>query len=231
MDLTAHSALANRSAQPAERSGAIGLFSLRFGLGTLGALWSIGSWAQTGIYTCVDAKGRRITSDRPIAECMDREQRELYPSGGVKRVIPPVPTAAERSQVEAAQRAQADRENRAAEEKRKERLLASRFPNQAAHDKARAEALNQLDAQLALAQQHMATLEQQRRAIDDELEFYKRDPSKAPPQLRRRLDENAQQRNSQSMQLADLEREKSRINARYDDELAQLRRLWGEAGQ
>ena len=30
-----------------------------------------------GIYTCTDAKGRKLTSDRPIPECHDREQRVL----------------------------------------------------------------------------------------------------------------------------------------------------------
>ncbi|MDP1270894.1 DUF4124 domain-containing protein, partial [Klebsiella pneumoniae] len=56
--------------------------------------------AQTGsagIYTCVDASGRRITSDRPITQCLDREQHELTGSGTVKRVIPPSYTAEERA--------------------------------------------------------------------------------------------------------------------------------------
>jgi hypothetical protein len=26
---------------------------------------------------CVDAKGRKITADRPIPDCIDREQQEL----------------------------------------------------------------------------------------------------------------------------------------------------------
>ena len=37
-----------------------------------------------GIYTCVDAKGRRLTSDRPIMECIDREQNELSAGGTVR---------------------------------------------------------------------------------------------------------------------------------------------------
>lgn len=193
-----------------------------------GALWAVQAGAQTGIYTCIDGKGRRITSDRPIAECLDREQQELNPSGSIKRVITPTPTAAERAQQEAEKKAEAERQNRATEDKRKERLLTSRYPNQAAHDKARAEALEQVDAQVTLARQHMAALEQQRRSINEELEFYKRDPGKAPPQLKRRLEENAQQRSTQSMQIADLEREKARVNTRFDEELTQLRRLWGD---
>jgi hypothetical protein len=45
------------------------------------------------VYTCVDAKGQRRSSDRPIAECADREQRVLGPAGTVKRVLPPLPSA------------------------------------------------------------------------------------------------------------------------------------------
>ena len=42
---------------------------------------SVPAGAQSSIYTCIDAQGRRITSDRPIPQCLDREQRELSRSG------------------------------------------------------------------------------------------------------------------------------------------------------
>ena len=45
--------------------------------------------AAGGIYTCVDRNGRRLTADRPIPECLDREQRELSPSGMTRRQIGP----------------------------------------------------------------------------------------------------------------------------------------------
>ena len=57
-----------------------------------------------GIYTCVDAQGRRLTSDRPIMACNDREQRELSRSGTVVRVIGPTLTPKEREAEEARQR-------------------------------------------------------------------------------------------------------------------------------
>lgn len=45
-------------------------------------------WAQppsgSNIYTCIDASGVRITSDRLIPQCQDREQRVLGPSGVVR---------------------------------------------------------------------------------------------------------------------------------------------------
>lgn len=70
-----------------------------------------------GIYVCVDAKGRKLTSDRPIPECIDREQRELGPSGSVRRTIAPTLTAQERSLLEAQQRQLQDEANKLQETK------------------------------------------------------------------------------------------------------------------
>ena len=50
------------------------------------------SWPRTGIYTC-EVNGRKITSDRPIAECAAKEQRLLNPDGSLRRVVPPTLTA------------------------------------------------------------------------------------------------------------------------------------------
>jgi len=57
-----------------------------------------------GIYSCTDAKGRTITADRPIADCIDREQRELNPSGTTRRKIEPTYTAREQAEREERER-------------------------------------------------------------------------------------------------------------------------------
>src|SRR3954469_22295393 len=79
--------------------------------------------AQAGIYVCVDGKGRRITADRPIPECSDREQKELRPTGTVLRVVPPTPTAAERAAQEQQEQKAAEERQRVAEQKRLQKLL------------------------------------------------------------------------------------------------------------
>ena len=61
----------------------------RWVAGMLLAGASVAAVAQPAIYSCVDGKGRRITSDRPIPECLDREQKELNPSGTVRRSVGP----------------------------------------------------------------------------------------------------------------------------------------------
>ena len=83
-------------------------------------VWGLGLWgqavAQQGIYTCVDAKGRKITADRPIAECTDRTQTELSSTGLVKRQIGPTLTAQEQVVQEEKEKQAAEMRARQAEE-------------------------------------------------------------------------------------------------------------------
>ncbi|MDD0840397.1 DUF4124 domain-containing protein [Curvibacter sp. HBC61] len=183
--------------------------------------------AAQGIFTCVDASGRRITSDRPIPECLDREQRELNPSGTVKRKLAPAPTAQERAAAEERQRLQDEEQARLNEDRRRERALAARYPSQAAHDGERVEALKQVDAVVKIAQKRIDDLREQRKSILAEFEFYRKDPSKAPPALRQKLQDNQQAEEAQNRFIADQAREKDRINQRFDQELKRLQQIWG----
>lgn len=204
-----------------------------------GLLWvllataSAGSttWAQnspviTGVYTCVDAKGRKLTADRPIPECADREQQVLNPSGTVKTKIGPVLTALERAAQEQKAKKEAEEQGRLGDEKRRERALLIRYPNKGVHDQERAEALSQIAAVVTAASTRMEELGRQRISLDTEMEFYKKDPSKAPAYLRRQLEENTQSHGVQKRFIAEQEAEAQRVKARFDDELARLRQLW-----
>ena len=96
-------------------------------LATFGAsLWAQGAAGPVPqIYTCTDASGRKLTSDRPIAECRDREQTILNPSGTVKARIGPVLTPYEQSQSEARIRAEQKERARKEEEKPEEKIRVS----------------------------------------------------------------------------------------------------------
>lgn len=179
------------------------------------------------IFTCVDRTGKRHTSDRPIAACIDREQEVRGATGTVRKVLPPSYTREERAAIEARQRAEEEEKARIAEERRRERALLLRYPNQAAHDRERAEVLSQIDDVIAAVQRREDNLKAQRKEIETELEFYQADPSKAPAWLKRKQDDNAAQFEVQKRFLDTQLREKQRINARFDEELARLRLLWG----
>jgi len=181
-----------------------------------------------GIYTCIDSNGRRITSDRPITECLDREQRELTGSGTVKRVVPPSYTAEERARIDAQKKAEEALQARIAEEKRRDRALLIRYPNKPVHDKERADALAQIDEVISAVNKRAQALLDQRKDISAELEFYQNDVSKAPLWLRRKLEDNEQQVAVQQRFVVEQTQEKQRLNARFDEELVKLRQLWGQ---
>lgn len=180
------------------------------------------------IYTCIDSKGRRITSDRPIVDCLDREQQRLGKTGTVREVIPPSYTREEREKLEAQRRAEAEKEARIQEEKRRDRALLVRYPNQAVHDKERQEALLQIDEVISAVNKREVALVAQRKDIDTEFEFYSSDPNKAPMWLKRKREDNEKQMEVQKRFLADQMQEKQRVNARFDEELVKLKQLWAE---
>ena len=195
-------------------------------------LWGLATpLAAQGIYTCTDAQGRRITSDRPIAECLDREQRELNPSGSERRRIPPVLSENERAALEQRQRKEVEERNRQLEERRRERALVVRYPNKPAHDQERAQAITQADGVLALIEKRLLELHAQRKSLDLEMEFYPKNPASAPAVLRRRLAENQEALDDQERALAAQNAEKFRIHARFDAELELLQRLWAADNQ
>jgi hypothetical protein len=182
-----------------------------------------------GVYTCVDAKGRKLTADRPIVECIDREQKILNPSGTVRAKVGPSLTAKEMADIEAKEKREAEERNRTAEEKRRDRALLARYPSKAVHDQERADALAQIAVVVKAATNRLDELAKQRRTIDEEMEFYKKDPTKAPAYVRRQLEENTQSQSVQRRFIGEQDAEAKRVNERFDDELGRLRQLWAAA--
>ena len=180
-----------------------------------------------GIYTCVDGKGRKITSDRPIAECMDRAQKEISPSGTVKRVLAPPPTAQERAALEEREKLEADGLAKAAEQKQRDRTLLKRYPDRASHDKERTAAIELVNDAISAATKRSEDLAGQRKGISAELDFYKSTPGKAPPALKRRLDETDGNMATHKRLLGEKEAEKKRMTERFDTEAAKLKPQWG----
>lgn len=206
----------------------------RIGGVLLVAAWAGAALAQAGanqgsIYACTDAKGRRITADRPIADCVDREQRVLGNTGVELRRVSPTLTEQERSAIDARRRQDQAEQARVREERSRDRAMLLRYPSQASHDAARNEALSQVSDVNALAQQRLSELKQRRTKLNTELEFYQNDPRKAPANLRRQLQDNSESQEEQLRFIKQQDEEQQRINQRFDAELQQLRRLWGQA--
>ena len=186
-------------------------------------------WAATAapIYSCVDASGKRLTSDRPIAECHDRDQRLLNGDGSVKTIVPPTPTPDERAAAEAREgQAIIDRVMRQ-DAVRRDRNLLTRFPNEAAHRKAREAALEDSRKSMRRSEARIDLLAKERKPLLDEAEFYVGKP--LPAQLKQQLDANDAAVRAQVDLLQNQRAEIVRIDSLYDVELERLKSLWSGA--
>lgn len=196
-------------------------------LATSAGAGAVAASPAAGIYSCVDAQGRRLTSDRPIPECLDREQRVLNRDGSQRQVLPPRLTPEQRAAMEEQRRAQALAEAARKDAIRRDRNLVHRFPDEAVHARARANALEDSQRLITAAERQLAELNKERRALDAETEFYK--GRRLPPRLRAQIDANDAQQLAQQDVIETQRDELARINALYDAELARLRRLWAGA--
>lgn len=192
------------------------------------AAWSQGTASTPSrIYSCVDATGKRITSDRLIPECVSREQRVLNSDGSVKRVVPPAMTADERAEADAREREAIAEKAARQDATRRDRNLMARFPNEAAHRKAREAALDDVVNAVRLSEARVSTLTAERKRLLEESEFYAGKP--LPAKLKTALEANDASSGAQRSLIQNQEAEVGRIDAMYDAELERLKKLWAGA--
>ncbi|MFG6412378.1 hypothetical protein ACG02S_00550 [Roseateles sp. DC23W] len=177
-----------------------------------------------GIYTCTTADGRKLTSDRPIAECTSREQRVLNPDGSHRATLPPFLSPEERAAKELADRRAAAERLAAQDAIRRDRTLMQRYPNEASHQRARALALDDANKAMRISERRIQDLGVERKPLMDEAEFYKGRP--LPGKLKQALDANDAGVEAQQQLIENQKAEIVRVNARFDAELARLRKLW-----
>jgi len=183
--------------------------------------------AASGIYSCIDSKGRTLRQDRPIIECADREQRILNPDGSVKGVHPPSLTADERAEREARERRLAEERAAIADAGRRDLNLLKRYPNEAAHQRAREVSLDTIRAAIRSTEQRLRELAAERKPLLNEAEFYQ--GRQLPPKLKQQLDANDAAAEAQRSASANQESELVRVTRSFDIELERLRRLWAGA--
>lgn len=190
------------------------------------------AWAQkpttnstTITYACETADGRKLVSDRPIRECLYREQRVLGLSGATLSVIPPQLTPQQRAAQEA-ERRQQDAARQAQERAdASARSLLVRYPSPASHDKARAEQLQPLTERLRVAQEEMVVLEDTRRTLQQEMRPYS-SPADAPMQLRERYEFNQRDISIQQRIINNLGTQIENTNSQFDQEHQLLTPYW-----
>lgn len=180
----------------------------------------------SSIYTCTDASGKHLTSDRPIPQCRDREQRVLSPSGVERSRLGPVLTESEMAEQLEQRRQAALLQQREKEQRRRDATLLARYPDRRSHDAARRDSLQTIEEQLAVVQQRLSLLDREQLQLQQEMEFYAKDPGKAPARLRTSMKEVDHEMREQRLVLQGYQDDARRMHNRFDAELQRLQPLW-----
>ena len=177
------------------------------------------------IYTCIDDAGRRLSADRPIPQCADREQRVLGASGVERNRLGPALTELEMSQRLELRRQEAAAQQRLQDQRRVDAALLARYPEIAVHDAARKKALLQVDDTSIVAKRKLQELSLTMQRVQQALKGYL-NPLDVPAQLRETALEVEKALQNQNVILNVQEEEKKRIHQRFDRELQKLKVLW-----
>lgn len=180
--------------------------------------------AAASIFSCTDRNGRKLTSDRPIADCLDQQQRVLNPDGSLKTIMPAAMSPRERAAADERER-EAERVRMAEQEQiKRDRLLARRYPTPASHQAARAEALRQVNSSIDATKQRIDALQAARKPLMAEAARYQGQPM--PAELKQKLGANDAMHKAQQSLAENQSSEAERINRRYDEEAQRLAPFW-----
>ncbi|MBB2483607.1 hypothetical protein H5407_00040 [Mitsuaria sp. WAJ17] len=179
------------------------------------------------IYSCVAPDGRKLTSDRPIPECITREQKLHNPDGSVKSLLPPSMSMEEKAALEQRERKLAAERAAQLDAIRRDRNLMIRYRNESAHREARESALDDVSKAMQASERRIKELAAERKPLLDEAEFYKGKPM--PGKLKQQLDANEVSAEAQRVLVENQKAEVVRVNKVFDLELQRLKRLWAGA--
>ena len=186
-----------------------------------------GSWppaaSAQSIFTCKDARGHTLTSDRPIPECAQRPMRELAANGALKREIaaPLTPEQLQQKALENEQRLAAENKRRQLESRDKALLIA--FANVAALERARQRQIDDSNDDITAAQKRMIALHKE--LIETQAAALGTKGRPVSEGLKRRTVQIAQAILDDDAVIAKRRAEQVELNERFDEDARRLRFL------
>ena len=172
--------------------------------------------ASSRIYTCKDASGKTITSDRPLPECQGREGRVLSKTGTTVQTIEAPLTDEQRAAREAEDEKKKEAAVLRAEQLRRDKALLSTYQNLDDLESKRQRALLQVEREMRESEKRVSLLEKTEQENKQEQEFYKR--KQMPVELKRRVDENEGALRAERLLLASKKDEIIQVHQKFDED-------------
>ncbi|MCF8179306.1 MAG: hypothetical protein K9J74_12415 [Sulfuritalea sp.] len=190
------------------------------------ALLASSASAQTRIYCCDDADGRKVCGDFLPTVCQGRAYEERDTRGFVTKVIeaPLTPEQQARRDAELAKKEEVAK--KAAEERRKTLALLSTYSSGKDIDSARDRALAELKNNMDQAQRRLDEATKARKKLDADKEFYKGKP--LPDSVKADFRDNDKEIKAQQAAVAAKLKEMDDVRERFADEKKRYLELTGK---
>ena len=130
------------------------------------AVLTSGAVAQTRIYCCDDAKGRKVCGDFLPTECQGRAYEERDNRGFVSKTVEAPLTAEQQARREAELAKKEEDRKKAAEERRRTLALLATYSSEKDINSARDRALAEVDKNLKQSQQRLEDAKKKKTKLD-----------------------------------------------------------------
>jgi hypothetical protein len=190
------------------------------------AVLAVSAAAQTRIYCCDDAKGRKVCGDFLPPECQGRAYEERDNRGFVAKTVEAPLTAEQQARRDAETAKKEEDRRKATEERRRTLALLSTYSNEKDINSARDRALAEVDKNLKQSQQRLEEARKKKQKLDKDKEFYK---GKAlPPQVRAEIRDNDKEIKAQQAAVEGRVKEMEEIRGRFAEEKKRYLELTGK---
>ncbi len=181
------------------------------------------------LYSCEDAQGRTISSDRPIMDCARREMRVLNRDGSLREVIPPPMTRDQRKQAERAELERRDALARSRARQARDRSLLITFEDEQSLELVRQRQLAEIDAEIRIATTRILQLDEELKAAQANAAAQQRERGNRPLPFifQKRITDAANAILAEDSLIRDRQSERDRLNERFDADAQRLRELLG----
>jgi hypothetical protein len=190
------------------------------------SLLALGASAQTRIFCCDDANGRKVCGDFLPVACQGRAYEERDNRGFVSKKVeaPLTPEQQARRDAEAAKK-EADAK-KAAEDRRRTLALLATYSSAKDIDLVRERNLAELDKGIKEAEKRLEEAKKKKQKLDSDKEFYKGKPM--PDSIKGQIRDNDKDIQAQQAAIADKTKEKEDVKNRFADEKKRYLELTGK---
>ena len=190
------------------------------------AVLALDAAAQTRIYCCDDANGRKVCGDFLPAACQGRAYEERDNRGFVSKMVEAPLTEEQLARREAEKAKKEEEKKKAGEERRRTLALLSTYSSEKDINSARDRALAEVANNLKQAQARLEYATTKKHKLDSEKEFYK--GRSLPDQLKSQLRDNEKEIKAQQAAVDGNIKDMEEVRGRFEEEKRRYLELTGK---